>query len=162
MARFDKNSLDIAFGIDTPTLVDEVIYTQRLFYNMQLTDATPAANPIDLTGALIVAQLIRRTLLTLDDSRNGFNFTLQPIAPVAAAFNLTIDARQDTLGRFRLNLDDSMWGIVAADPLLAINADLPPAFSGDIKITFPADSANPVTDVYYNLFFIVRGSGVQA
>ena len=162
MARFDQNSLDVAFGIDTPTLVDEVIYTQRIFYNMQMTDNTSAQNPIDLTGATISAALIRRNLQSLNDSRNGFSFTIAPITPTATAFDLTIDARQDSFGRFRLNLDDSMWSIVATDPLLAINADLPPAFSGDIKITFPADAANPIVDVYYNLFFIVRGSGVQA
>ena len=70
MPVFSKNVITQVAGFDSPLLTGELVYNQQTYWNLALkTTATLPSTPIDLTGATISAQIVRRTVSNLQDTR---------------------------------------------------------------------------------------------
>ena len=157
MAIFNKNTLRQVSGFDNEIIAGELVYNQKTFWNLNFnTDGVP----VDLTGATITAQIIRRQLSNIHDSRYGLTFDIADYTPTPTPVNLTITNRDDLLGHFTLVIDESAWGVINSDPQLDINAENCVGFSGRIKISFPADGDKPANDQIIFLLFLVRSDGV--
>lgn len=159
MAVFNKNSLTQVSGFDNPIIAGELVYQQRTFWNLALT-ADDGANPVDLTGATINAQIVRRQLSNVKDTRYGLSFDIADFTPTPTPIPLTIINRNDAAGTFTLVIDDSSWNLVDTDAQMAINSVNGAGFSGRIKISFPSNGASPAEDNIIFLLFIVRSDGI--
>ena len=157
MAIFNKNTLRQVSGFDNEIIAGELVYNQKTFWNLNFnTDGIP----VDLTGATISAQIIRRQLSNIHDSRYGLTFDIADYTPTPTPVDLTITNRDDLLGHFTLVIDESAWGVINSDPQLDINAENCVGFSGRIKISFPATGDTPAQDQIIFLLFLVRSDGV--
>lgn len=158
MAIFNKNSLAQVSGFANPIIAGELVYNQKTYWNLAFT-ANSA--PVNLTGATISAQILRRSLTNIQDSRTGLTFdiadyTLSTPSPI----DLTIANRVDASGTFNILIDESTWSVMANDTELDINATNCVGFSGRVKITFPASGSVPQDDGIIFLLFLVRSDGV--
>lgn len=135
-----------------------MVYNQRTYWNLDITDE--GNNPVDLTGATITAQIVRRVLSNVKDSRYGLTFDIGNYTPTPTPVNLTISNRDDANGSFTLVIDDSAWSIISSDPDMNIDAVNGAGFSGAIKISFPANGPTPIDDNIIFLLFIVRSDGI--
>jgi hypothetical protein len=115
--------------------------------------------PVDLTGATIDAQIIRRQLSNVQDTRYGLSFDITNYTPTPTAIPLTITNRDNAAGSFTLVIDDSSWGLVTSDDQLAISSVDGAGFSGRIKISFPV-VGQPAEDNIIFLLFLVRSDGI--
>lgn len=158
MAVFNKNSLTQVSGFDNPIIAGELVYQQKTFWNLEITNEGGTA--VDLTGSTINAQIIRRQLSNVQDTRYGLSFDIADYTPTPTAITLTISNRDDAKGQFTLVIDDSSWALVDTDTQLAINSVNGAGFSGRIKISFPSVGSTPAEDNIIFLFFIVRSDGV--
>jgi hypothetical protein len=158
MAVFNKNSLTQVSGFDNPIIAGELVYQQNTYWNLAITGED--GNPVDLTGATIDAQIIRRNLSNVRDSRYGLTFDIADYTPTPTAIPLTIENRDDAAGSFTLVISDESWDLVDDDAQLAINSINGAGFSGRIKIGFPASSGTPADDNIIFLLFIVRSDGI--
>jgi len=157
MALFSKNTLTQVSGFDNQIIAGELVYDQKTFWNLALnTDGVP----IDLTGVTIDAQIIRREVSNLQDTRYGLSFDIADYVPEPSPVTLTITNRVDANGFFTLVIDESAWDVIASDPELNISAVDPVAFSGRIKLSFPAVTPTPAQDIIIFLLFLVRSDGV--
>jgi hypothetical protein len=157
MAIFNKNTLRQVSGFDNEIIAGELVYNQKTFWNLNFnTDGVP----VDLTGATIDAQIIRRSVTNIHDSRYGLTFDIADYTPTPDPVTLTITNRDDLLGHFTLVIDESAWDVIASDPQLDINAANCVGFSGRIKISFPATGDTPAQDQIIFLLFLVRSDGV--
>lgn len=157
MAVFAKNTLTQVSGFDNPIIAGELVYQQQTFWNLALTGED--GNAVNLTGATIDAQIIRRQLSNVKDTRYGLSFDITNYTPTPTAIPLTITNRDDATGKFTLVIDDSSWGLVDSDAEMAINSVDGAGFSGRIKISFPA-STSPAEDNIIFLLFLVRSDGI--
>jgi hypothetical protein len=156
---FSKNSLTQVSGFDNPIISGELVYQQKTYWNltMQSDDGTP----IDLTGATISAQVIRRELSNVQDTRYGLSFDIAPYTTsTPSAITMTVTNRSDAAGRFTLVIDDTSWIALSTDDQMAINSANGAGFSGRIKISFPAVGTTPAEDSIIFLLFIVRSDGI--
>ena len=158
MAVFNKNSLTQVSGFDNPIIAGELVYEQSTFWNLDLTEDDGTA--VDLTGTTIDAQIIRRVLSNVRDSRYGLTFDITNYTPPPTAIPLTITNRDDEEGSFTLVIDDSSWDLIDSDAEMAINSNDGAGFSGRIKISFPAVGNTPAEDNIIFLLFIVRSDGI--
>ena len=157
MALFSKNTLTQVSGFDNQIISGELVYDQRQYWNLVMaTDGVP----IDLTGVGIDAQIIRRQISNLIDTRYGLSFDIADYDPPPSPVALTITNRQDEDGTFSLVIDESTWGVISSDPQLNISAVDPVAFSGRIKLSFEEVGATPAQDIIIFLLFLVRSDGV--
>jgi len=157
MALFSKNTITQVSGFDNQCISGELVYNQKDFWNLSMsTDGVP----IDLTGVTIDAQIIRREVSNLQDTRYGLSFDIADYVPEPAPVTLPIVNRDDALGYFTLTIDESAWNVIASDPELNISAVDPVCFSGRIKLSFPATSSTPAQDKIIFLLFLVRSDGV--
>lgn len=159
MAVFAKNTLTQVSGFDNPIIAGELVYQQRTFWNLALT-SDDGATPVDLTGATINAQIVRRQLSNVKDTRYGLSFDIADYTPTPTPIPMTITNRSDSNGTFTLVIDDTSWDLVDTDAQLAINSVDGAGFSGRIKISFPSSGANPAEDNIIFLLFIVRSDGI--
>lgn len=159
MAIFNKNTLTQVSGFDNPIIAGELVWQQQTYWNMSLT-ADDGTTPIDLTGATIDAQIIRRAVSNIVDTRNGLSFDIANYSPTPDPIPLSITNRVNATGFFTLVIDDSAWGLMANDPELDINAEDCVGFSGRIKIAFPSNSTNPQDDAIIFLLYLVRSDGI--
>jgi len=157
MAVFNRNSLTQVSGFDNQILSGELVWQQKAFWNIFLTND---AGILPLTGATIDAQIIRRVLTNVVDTRNGLTFTIGDYTPTPTPIALTITNINYTGGSFTLVMDDSSWGLMATDPGLDIADPNGIGYSGRIKISFPANGSTPAEDIIVFLFFIVRSDGI--
>lgn len=157
MALFSKNTITQVSGFDNPLITGELVYNQATYWNLVFTNGI---TPVNLTGATISAQIVRRTVTNLQDTRNGLSFDIGNYSPTPTPVNLTITNRDDLAGEFTLVIDDSAWSLITSDPELYINAVDPVCFSGRIKIGFPAGGGNPADDGIIFLMFLVRSDGI--
>ena len=158
MAVFNKNSIYQVSGFDNPCITGELVYQQKTFWNLSLTNSDGL--PVDLTGAIIDAQIIRRVLSNVQDSRYGLTFDIGDYTPTPTPIPLTIANQSNLDGRFTLVIDDNSWDLVDTDAEMAINSINGAGFSGRIKISFPADGSTPAEDNIIFLLFIVRSDGI--
>lgn len=157
MAVFSKNSLTQVSGFDNPIIAGELVYNQQTYWNLTITDSV--GDPVNLTGATINAQIVRRQLSNVKDTRYGLSFDISNYTPTPSAIPLTITNRDDALGKFTLVINDASWGLVDSDAQMAINSVDGAGFSGRIKISFPA-GASPAEDNIIFLLFLVRSDGI--
>jgi hypothetical protein len=158
MAIFNKNTLTQISGFDNPIIAGELVYNQATFWNLAFTSDGAAVN---LTGATISAQIIRRQISNLKDTRYGLSFDIADYTvSTPTAVTLTIANRVDANGAFTLVIDESAWSVISTDPQLDINATSPVGFSGRIKVSFPASGTTPAQDSIIFLLFLVRSDGV--
>ena len=159
MAIFNKNSLAQVSGFDNPILAGELVWNQQTYWNLTFTNSSTAL-PVDLTGATIDAQIVRRQLSNLIDTRNGLTFDIADYTPTPAAIPLTISNRNNVAGTCTLVIDSTAWGLMSTDPELEINATDPVGYSGRVKVSFPVSGSTPADDMIIFLLFIVRSDGV--
>lgn len=157
MPIFSKNVITQVSGFDNPLLSGELVYNQHTYWNLAMTSQS---TPINLTGATINAQIVRREVSNLTDTRNGLSFDIGNYSPTPTPVNLTISNRIDANGTFTLVIDDSAWSVIAGDPELQINLNDCVCFSGRIKISFPAGGSNPQDDLIIFLMFLMRSDGI--
>ena len=157
MAIFNKNTLAQVSGFSNEIIAGELVYNQSTYWNLTLTND---AGPINITGATISAQIIRRQVTNIHDSRYGLTFDIADYTPTPSPVTLNITNRIDAEGKFTLVIDESAWGVIASDPQLDINATNCVGFSGRIKISFPAVGSTPAEDQIIFLLFLVRSDGV--
>ena len=158
MAVFNKNTLTQVSGFDNQIIAGELVYQQRTFWNLALN--ADDGTPLDLTGTTIDAQIIRRRLTNVQDTRYGLSFDIGDYTPAPTAIPLTITNRVNALGQFTLVIDDTSWLAVAADPDLDIASINGAGFSGRIKISFPAAGSTPANDLVIFLLFLVRSDAI--
>ena len=159
MAVFSKNSITQVSGFNNPCITGELVYQQKTFWNLALTSEN-GVTPVNLTGAAVEAQIIRRTLTNVQDTRYGLSFNIGDYFPTPTAIPLTIANRDDTAGSFTLVIDDTSWILVATDPEMSISSVNGAGFSGRIKISFPATGSTPAEDNIIFLLFIVRSDAI--
>ena len=158
MAIFNKNTLTQVSGFNNPIIAGELVYQQKTYWNLVFTGA--GTTPVDLTGATIDAQIVRRLLENIQDTRTGLTFDIFDYSPPPPPVDLTITNRNDSAGSFTLVIDQTAWDVIAGDPELDISAQSPVGFSGRIKISFPAGGGTPQDDAIIFLLFLVRSDGV--
>jgi hypothetical protein len=159
MAVFSKNTIIQVSGFDNPCITGELVYKQQTYWNLTLT-AEDGFSPVDLTGATIDAQIIRRQLSNVQDTRYGLSFNISNYSPSPSPVNLEITNRDNVNGKFTLIINDNSWGLIASDPELDIADPNGIGFSGRIKISFPVDAYQPAEDNIIFLLFIVRSDGI--
>lgn len=157
MAVFNKNTLTQVSGFDNPIIAGELVYQQQTFWNLAFASA---GVPVDLTGTTIDAQIIRRKLTNVHDSRYGLTFDISDYTPTPTPVSLTIANRNDAAGTFTLVIDDNTWSLVSDDPDLDIASINGAGYSGRIKISFPASGSTPAQDNIIFLLFIVRSDAI--
>ena len=159
MAIFNQNTLTQVSGFDNPIIAGELVWEQSTYWNLAIT-AEDEETPIDLTGATIDAQIIRRALSNIKDTRNGLSFDIANFDPTPTPIPLTITNIDNAGGSFTLVIDDSAWDLMNDDPELDINAQDCVGFSGRIKISFAASGSTPQNDYIIFLLFLVRSDGI--
>lgn len=157
MAIFNKNTLQQVSGFDNEIIAGELVYNQKTYWNLAFKSN---GTPVDLTGVTINAQIIRRQLSNVRDSRYGLTFDIADYSPPPTPVTLTISNRVDAAGTFTLEIDESTWSVISTDPQLDINAENCVGFSGRIKISFPSSGSTPAQDMIIFLLFLVRSDGV--
>jgi len=157
MAVFNKNTLTQVSGFDNQIIAGELVYQQRTYWNLSFAQD---GSPIDLTGATINAQIIRRQLSNVRDSRYGLTFDITDYNPTPTPVTLTIENRNNTGGSFTLVIDDTAWDVIAGQSDLDISSINGAGYSGRIKIGFPASGPTPANDMIIFLLFIVRSDAI--
>lgn len=157
MAVFNKNTLTQISGFDNQIIAGELVYQQKTYWNLSFAQNDA---PIDLTGATIDAQIIRRQLSNVRDSRYGLTFDIADYTPTPDPIPLTIENRNDEGGSFTLVIDDDAWDLIAGQTELDINSINGAGYSGRIKIGFPASGSTPANDMIIFLLFIVRSDAI--
>jgi hypothetical protein len=165
MAVFNKNTLTQVSGFDNQIIAGELVYNQNTYWNITLgnsnsDDCNGTITPVNLTGATIDAQIIRRTLSNVRDSRYGLTFDIADINPPPSPVALTITNIIPANGTFTLVINQATWNVIAGDPELDINDVNPVGFSGRIKISFPASGNTPANDMIVFLLFLIRSDAV--
>lgn len=159
MAVFSKNTITQVSGFDNPCIAGELVYQQRTYWNLSLT-SEDGITPVNLTGATLDAQIVRRTLTNVQDTRYGLSFDIGNYTPTPTPIPLTITNLDENAGSFTLVIDDDSWDLVDTDAEMAINSQNGAGFSGRIKISFPQSSGTPPEDNIIFLLFLVRSDGI--
>lgn len=157
MAVFNRNSLAQVSGFDNPILAGELVWDQQTYWNLSFTSS---GLPVNLTGATIDAQIVRRNVTNIMDTRNGLTFDISDYTPTPAAIPLTVTNVNPTAGTCTLVIDAGAWGLMASDPQLEINAQSCVGYSGRVKVSFPQSGPTPADDMIIFLLFLVRSDGV--
>jgi hypothetical protein len=159
MAIFNKNTLTQVSGFNNQIFAGELVWNQVTYWNVSFTNSS-TQEPVDLTGATIDAQIIRRALSNVRDSRYGLTFDIADVTPAPDPIPLTVTNIDAGQGYFTLEIDSTAWDLINNDPELKINAVDPVGFSGRIKVTQPASGSTPQNDLIMFLLFIVRSDGI--
>jgi hypothetical protein len=159
MAMFSQNTITQVSGFDNPCIAGELVWDQQTYWNLSIV-SSDGITPLDLTSATIDAQIIRREVTNLQDSRYGLSFDIGDYTPTPSPITLSIANEQPLLGQFTLVINDETWGLINTDPELDISAQNCVAYSGRIKISFPASGSNPANDYIIFLLFLVRSDGI--
>lgn len=157
MAIFNKNTLTQVSGFDNPIIAGELVWEQQTYWNLTINDSQ--GTPLDLAGATISAQIIRREITNIQDTRYGLSFDIGNFTPTPDPIDLSVTNRDDANGIFTLVIDAAAWGLIASDTQLNINAQDCVGYSGRVKISFPAGD-NPANDYIVFLLFLVRSDGI--
>jgi hypothetical protein len=159
MAIFNKNTLAQVSGFNNPILAGELVFDQNTFWNLSFTNSNTGL-PVDLTTATIDAQIVRRKVTNIKDSRDGLTFDIADYTPTPAAIPLTIANVIGAAGTCTLIIDSTAWGLIDTDSGLDINAVDCVGYSGRVKVSFPASGTTPADDSIIFLMFLIRSDGV--
>jgi hypothetical protein len=158
MAVFNKNTLTQVSGFDNQIIAGELVWQQKTYWNLALN--ADDGTPLDLSDATIDAQIIRRTLTNVRDSRYGLTFDISDYTPTPDPIDLTITNETGAGGTFTLVLDDTAWDLVEGQVGLDIASVNGIGYSGRIKISFPANGTTPANDLIIFLLFLVRSDAI--
>ena len=158
MAVFNKNTLTQISGFDNQIIAGELVWQQQTFWNLSFADVD--GNPVDLTNATIDAQIVRRKLSNVKDSRYGLTFNITDYTPTPEPITLPLTNRNDATGLFTLVINDDTWGLIENQPGLDIASVDGEGFSGRIKISFPESGTVPAYDLIVFLLFLVRSDAI--
>lgn len=158
MAIFNKNTLAQVSGFDNPILAGELVWDQQTYWNLTFTNSS--GSPVNLTGATIDAQIVRRQVTNIVDTRNGLTFDIADYDPTPSAIPLTVTNVNNLAGSCTLVIDAGAWSLMSSDPQLEIDATSCVGYSGRVKVSFPAVGATPADDMIIFLLFLVRSDGV--
>jgi hypothetical protein len=158
MAVFNKNTLTQVSGFDNQIIAGELVWEQKAYWNLTL--ANDAGEPLNLTGATIDAQIIRRQLSNVRDSRYGLTFDISDFNPPPSPVPLTITNRDNLTGVFTLVINSTTWGLISSDPELEIQDVDGIGFSGRITVSFPVSGTTPAYDLVIFLLFLVRSDAI--
>ena len=136
-----------------------MVWNQQTYWNLTFTNSATGL-PVNLTGATLNAQIVRRELSNIIDTRNGLTFDIADYNPAPAAIPLTITNIVALSGSCTLVIDASAWSLMNTDPELEINAADPVGYSGRVKVSFPVSGTTPADDSIIFLLFLVRSDGV--
>ena len=96
MAKFSQNTLNQVGGFDGQVLAQELVYNQKAFWNLSWANIVSYPSgwqvnttPIDLTGATITANIIRRAITNFRDSRTGLDFVITDYPLVSEITTIT-------------------------------------------------------------------------
>ena len=159
MSIFNKNTLAQVSGFDNPILAGELVWNQQTYWNLTFTNSATGL-PVNLTGATLNAQIVRRELSNIIDTRNGLTFDIADYNPAPAAIPLTITNIVAASGTCTLVIDAAAWGLMSTDTQLEIDAANTVGFSGRVKVSFPVSGSTPADDSIIFLLFLVRSDGV--
>jgi len=100
--KFSQATLNQVAGFDAQVLAQNLIYNQKDFWNFNWSTITSYAGgwtasttPVDLTGATINAQIVRRAITNFSDSRSGYNFTISDYPLIPKVCNVTATSSGD-------------------------------------------------------------------
>jgi hypothetical protein len=158
MAVFNKNTLTQVSGFDNQIIAGELVWQQKTFWNLTLNDNDGL--PLDLTGTTIDAEIIRRVLTNVRDSRYGLAFDIGNYTPTPDPISLTITNVSNVDGKFTLVIDDTAWDMIEGQVGLDIADINGIGYSGRIKISFPASGSTPANDLIIFLLFLVRSDAI--
>jgi len=158
MAVFNKNTLTQVSGFDNQIIAGELVWQQKTYWNLALN--ADDGTPLDLSDATIDAQIIRRTLTNVRDSRYGLTFDISDYTPTPDPIDLTITNETGAGGSFTLVIDDTAWDLVEGQVGLDIANVNGVGYSGRIKISFPANGTTPANDLIIFLLFLVRSDAI--
>ena len=158
MAVFNKNTLTQVSGFDNQIIAGELVWQQTTFWNLTLY--ADNGTPLNLSAATINAQIIRRTLTNVRDSRYGLAFDIGDYTPTPDPINLTITNLVGANGSFTLVIDTDVWDLIEDQVGLDIANINGVGYSGRIKISFPASGSTPANDLIIFLLFLVRSDAV--
>lgn len=114
MAKFSQNTLNQVSGFDGQILAQELVYDQKDFWNFSWATITSytsgwqtGTTPVNLTGATIDAQIIRRAITNFHDSRTGLDFQINdyPLVPLVAV----VTASETTDNTFTCDTTDLLF-----------------------------------------------------
>jgi len=113
MAKFTQATLSQVAGFDAQVLAQNLIYNQKDFWNFAWSTGNSingwqtSTTPVDLTGATINAQIIRRAITNFSDSRTGYDFTIHdyPLIPLIA----TVTASDTSTNEFTCDTTIQMF-----------------------------------------------------
>lgn len=104
MAKFTQATLNQVAGFDAQILAQNLIYDQKDFWNFEWSTITAytsgwttGTTPVDLTGATINAQIVRRAITNYHDSRTGLDFQIHDYPLVSAVCTVTSSASSTDL-----------------------------------------------------------------
>jgi len=80
----------------------ELVWEQQTYWNLDIV-GSDGVTPLDLTSATIDAQIIRRTVTNLQDSRYGLSFDIGDYSPTPTPISLTITNEVAAQGKFTLS-----------------------------------------------------------
>jgi hypothetical protein len=141
--------------------------TNLLFIDQPVRFTGTTFGGVVINTTYYIKSIITQNLFTISDTQGGTTKVLSSatgtmginrVAPTP--INLPITNRNDTAGTFTLTIDDDTWDIIAGDPELDIDAQNPVCFTGRVKISFPAQGAQPAYDECIFLLFLVVSDGV--
>jgi len=98
MATFSQATLTQVAGFGAQVLAQNLIYNQNDYWNLAWSTIVSYAGgwtantvPVDLTGATISAQIVRRAITNFSDSRSGYNFQINdyPLVPKVCTVTAT-------------------------------------------------------------------------
>ena len=96
MAKFSQYTLNQVAGFDGQILAQELVWNQKDFWNMAWSASTTTnggwnttSTPINLVGATIDAQIIRRQIINLKDGRTGLEFQIVDYPAISLIENVS-------------------------------------------------------------------------
>lgn len=94
--KFSQNTLNQVGGFDGQVLAQELVYNQKAFWNLSWANITQyisgwqtGTTPVNLTGATITAQIIRRSITNFRDSRTGLDFVIRDYPLISKITDIT-------------------------------------------------------------------------
>lgn len=155
MAKFSQNTLNQVGGFDGQVLAQELVYNQRAFWNLSWATITNYINgwqsgttPVDLTGATISAEIIRRSITNFRDSRTGLDFTITDYPLVSIITNVT-------------SSDDST-NTFTCDSTKELYVGMPVQFKGNVFGNVSINTTYYIKEIITDNIFTIsftRGSG---
>lgn len=99
MAKFSQYTLNQVAGFDGQVLAQELVYNQKDFWNFAWVSNVTSSNgwdttstPLDLTGATITAEIIRRQVTAQKDTRCGLDLTIEDYPTPAAITTISVSS----------------------------------------------------------------------